>query len=403
MEVSQLEQMIRWLDEERKRDKALLAALQEKLEQQTQIIHSHSTEINSFQQKITGLQTDLRRTDDYAEMIEKTNRDLTGAVDDLRAQVRRERLETEQVRRGEIEMLNNMIADLDKKTRPFSRYEEQLTARAAGEQRIQGQVQVITNELAGFSKRTEDRLQSIVYLEEQRRADARRIITVEGDLPPLRKSIDGVQAKLTRLEDSLRKLPTRVDEAIQIARAYEPRIEELRIADFQREQKVKQYLDQAEKVDAEVLILVEQTQKYALLYNQNKQALDGLKAFQTRLEKRQNEIAEMQRLTEERLRRQWEEWQSVFARDWQKRMVNDEDRWRRQDLSNQNSAERFAEIDKQEELFLQELIALWEELRTSSDRLGLAIQEVTRGDQTAPDEHMRELRRFAEEKHKQLL
>jgi len=84
-------------------------------------------------------------------------------------------------------------------------------------------------------------------------------------------------------------------------------------------------------------------------------------------------------------------------------MVNDEDRWRRQDLSNQNSAERFAEIDEQEELFLQELIALWEELRTSSDRLGLAIQEVTRGDQTAPDEHMRKLRRFAEEKHKQLL
>lgn len=403
MEVSQLEQMIRWLDEERKRDKTLIVTLQEKLEQQTQLIQSQGTEINTAHQKITSLQTDIRRTDDYSDMIEKTNRDLTGALDELRAQVRRERLENEQVRHGEIEVLNILITDIDKKIRPFSRHEELLNARAAGEQRIQGQVQVISNNLADLGKRTEDRLQSIVYLEEQRRADARRIIAVEGDLPPLRKGIDDVGAKLTRLDDNIRKIPTRVDEAIAIARSYEPRIEELRIADFQREQKVKQYLDQAEKVDAEVINLVEQTQKYALLYNQNKQALDGLQAFQTRLEKRQNEIAEMQRLTEERLRRQWEEWQTVFARDWQKRMVNDEDRWRRQDLANASTIERFTELNEQEELFLLELIALWEELRNSSDRLGLAVQEATRGDQPVPTEHVRNLHRFVEEKHKQLL
>ena len=403
MEVSQLEQMIRWLDEERKRDKTLLAALQEQLEQQTQFIQSQGNEIDSLQKLINTLQIEIRRTDDYPEMIEKANRDLTGSVDDLRAQVRRERLENEQVRRAEIETLNDMIADLDKKIRPYARYEEQLGARAAGEQRVQGQVQVISNDLADLSKRTEDRLQSIVYLEEQRRADARRIITVEGELQPLRNSIDDLEGKLIRLEDSVRKIPARVDEAIEVARSYDPRIEELRIADFQREQKVKQYLDQAEKVDEEIVNLVAQTQKYALLYNQNVQALDGLAAFQTRLEKRQNEIAEMQRLTEERLRRQWEEWQATFARDWQKRMVNEEDRWRRQDLNNQNSAERFAEIDEQDDLFLQELIALWEELRAAADRLGSAIQEIARGGQTVPDEHMRELRRFTEEKRKQLL
>jgi chromosome segregation ATPase len=403
MEVSQLEQMIRWLDEERKRDKATIAALQEQLEQQAQLIQSQGNDIESLQKQASSIQVDLRRTDDYPEMIEKTNRDFTGSIDEIKAQVRRERIENEQVRRAEIEALNDMIADLDKKIRPYARYEEQLAARAAGEQRIQGQVQTTANDLADLSKRTEDRLQSIVYLEEQRRADARRIIAVEGDIPPLRKSIDELEGKLIRLEDSLRKIPTRVDEAIEIAHSYDPRIEELRIADFQREQKVKQYLEQAQQVDQEVANLISQTQKYALLYNQNVQALDGLNAFQTRLEKRQNEIAEMQRLTEERLRRQWEEWQTTFARDWQKRMVNEEDRWRRQDLNNQNAAEQFAEITEQDNLFLQELITLWEELSASADRMGLAMQEVIRDDQTVPDEHSRELRRHAEEKRKQLL
>jgi hypothetical protein len=206
-----------------------------------------------------------------------------------------------------------------------------------------------------------------------------------------------------RLEDSIRKIPAQVDEAIQIAKSYAPRIEELRIADFQREQRVKQYIDQAAQVNQEVTRLVEQTQKYALLYNQNRQALDGLDAFQVRLEKRQNEIAEMQRLIEERLKRQWEEWQTTFARDWQQRSVAEEDRWRRQDLANQRVTEHFADIDEQVELSLREIVAVWEEMRAAVERWGKATREIIASNQETPTQRLKALRRFAEEKHKELL
>jgi len=403
MELSQLEQMIRWLDEERKRDKALILALQERVEQQMHTIEAQAVEIERAHQDTVELRTDLRHTDDYPPMIEKVHRDLAGTFEEFKALVRRERAESEQLRRGEIEVVNEQLADLDKKVRAVLRYEEPLKAREAGEQRLQGQIQVVSNAIADLTKRTEDRLQSIVYLEEQRRADTRRVAAVEGEVPGLRKGIDELTAKQVRLEDSIRKIPARVEEAVQIAKSYDPRIEELRIADFQREQRVKQYVEQAARVDVELGRLVEQTQKYALLYNQNKQALDGLDAFQVRLEKRQNEIAEMQRLTEERLRRQWEEWQATFARDWQKRLVAEEDRWRRQDLANQKSAEHFANLDEQTELYYREIVALWEEMRTAVDRWGKAIQETLAPNQEMPVQRLKVLRRFAEEKHKELL
>jgi hypothetical protein len=403
MEITQLEQMIRWLDEERKRDKTQIAALQERLEQQMQVIESQSAEIEDLREDLTTVRTDVRRTEDYPEMIEKTHRELNSALDALKTQMRRERLEADQSRRSEVEMLNDMIAEVDKKYRPILRYEEQLEARAAGEQRLQGQVQSVSNTVADLSKRMEDRLQSIVYLEEQRRADTRRISEVEGQIPPQRKRIDELSARLIRLEDSIRKLPTRVDEAIDIAKSYDPLIEELRIADFQREQRVKKYLDQAERVEVEVQRLVEQTQKYALLHNQNRQALESLNAFQERLEKRQNEISEMQRLTEERLLRQWEEWQTAFARDWQKRQVAEEDRWRRQNLSSQKATEHFAQLDEQVTLHYQEIVALWEELLTNVERWSRALQEAVTPNQAMPNEHLKDLRRYAEEKRKQLL
>jgi len=403
MELSQLEQMIRWLDEERKRDKALILTLQERVEQQMHTIEAQAVEIERMHQNTVELRTDLRHTDDYPAMIEKVHRDLSGTLEEFKALVRRERLESEQMRRSEIKVVNEQLTDLDKKVRAVLRYEEPLKAREAGEQRLQGQIQVISNTVADLTKRTEDRLQSIVYLEEQRRADTRRVAAVEGEIPGLRKSLDELTAKQVRLEDSIRKLPARVEEGVQIAKSYETRIEEMRIADFQREQRVKQYIEQAARVDVELGRLVEQTQKYALLYNQNKQALDGLDAFQVRLEKRQNEIAEMQRLTEERLRRQWEEWQATFARDWQKRLVADEDRWRRQDLANQKSTEHFANLDEQAEMYYREIVALWEELRAALDRWGKAVQETLAANQELPVQQLKALRRFAEEKHKELL
>ncbi len=403
MEITQLEQMIRWLDEERKRDKTQIAALQERLEQQIQTLQSQSAEIEELRKELVTLRTDIRRTDDYPSMIETTQRDLTSNIEAFKTRVRRERLEAEQNRRGEIEILNDMIAELDKKLRPVLRFDEQLEARAAGEQRLQGQVQTVTNALSDFTKRTEDRLQSIVYLEEQRRADTRRITELETEIPPLRKRGDELSARLMRLEDGIRKLPTRVDEAIEIAKSYEPRIEELRVADFQREQRVKKYLEQAAQVETEVQRLVEQTQKYALLHNQNKQALESLTVFEERLEKRQNEIAEMQRLTEERLLRQWEEWQAAFARDWQKRAVAEEDRWRRQDLANQQATERFADLDEQVILHYQEIVALWEELLANVERWNRTLQDAVRPNQAMPSDHLKDLRRYAEEKYKQLL
>jgi chromosome segregation ATPase len=197
----------------------------------------------------------------------------------LKDQLRREKADTERLRQAEIEGLNQQLADVDKRLRILPRLEERLQAREAGEQQLQTQAQQLTNSLADLSKRAEDRFQSVVYLEEQRRADARRIAAIEGDIPPLRKATDESIAKTVRLEDSLRKLTSRIEEAVQTTKTYDAKIEELRVADFQREQRMRQYAEQAAKVETETSRLLEQTQKYALLYNQNKQAMDGLESF----------------------------------------------------------------------------------------------------------------------------
>ena len=60
-------------------------------------------------------------------------------------------------------MLTPRLRNLDKRIRPVVRYEEQLEGACGGGAAASGQVQTVTNTVADLSKRTEDRLQSIVY------------------------------------------------------------------------------------------------------------------------------------------------------------------------------------------------------------------------------------------------
>ena len=201
MELTQLEQMVRWLDEERKKDKVTLAAFQERLEQQILLTESQAREMDRLRQDIVTLRIDLNRTNEYPAMLEKTQQDLSSQFETLKDQLRREKADTERLRQAEIEGLNQQLADVDKRLRILPRLEERLQAREAGEQQLQTQAQQLTNSLADLSKRAEDRFQSVVYLEEQRRADARRIAAIEGDIPPLRKATDESIAKTVRLEE----------------------------------------------------------------------------------------------------------------------------------------------------------------------------------------------------------
>ena len=190
---------------------------------------------------------------------------------------------------------------------------------------------------------------------------------------------------------------------MKLVKSYDSRIEALRVADFQREQRVKKYLDQAARVEQELSRLVKETQKYTLLYNQNQQALTALEEFRTRMETRQNELLEMLRLNEERMKRQWEEWQETFSRDWQRRLVTEEDRWRRQDEANQQTAQQLGEINEDIKLYYEELMALWKEMQESMRRWEKGVQGLAREGMEVSQEHVKALRQHGERRYKDLL
>jgi hypothetical protein len=376
MEMTQATQMLQWLEEERRKDKALLAALQEQVRGREELISQQSAQIQDLQAKVTSVQNLIAQVTSFEETVSNYKSEVVFELDRREEARKKEKAETDRLRKIEHEAIIDHLGELDKQIQVIPRYDEALKARQVEDQRLSENIQRLEVAIKDLEKRSDDRVQSVTYLEEQRRADNRRIGALEHDTTELRKKVEALAAKLPLLEDTIQKHMSRVDEAIQETKKYEKPIEELRISDFQREQKMKQYLDQGEQVAKEMERILLQTQGFIEQQQAVKRTLDKAETFQARIEKRQNEVAEMQRLAEDRVKRQWEEWQTVREKEQKKRQVVLDEQWRAQENTNQAVVERIKPLEAQAKIHQEHLEILFDSRRMDAHRVLEASQSV---------------------------
>ena len=243
-ELAQVTQTLKWLDEERRKDRATITALQERIQGQEQQLAQQAAQAQELQIALASVQGVMSKVTGFEQMVSNFKGELIAQMEQRDETRRKEQAEAERLRRIEYQALTEGLNRLEKTTRVLPRYDEELNARRVEDQRLFEAIQRLEAAEADLSKRSDDRVQGVVYLEEQRRADNRRIADLEHDTTELHKRIEALAVKFPLLEEALQKQRPRIEEAIQETKKYAKPIEELRVSDFQREQKMKQYLDQ---------------------------------------------------------------------------------------------------------------------------------------------------------------
>lgn len=392
MELTQLSQMVQWLDEERRKDKALIAALQEQVKLQAQQLAQQQELIAALQRTVAGMEALMAQVTGFAPALEGLKAEVGRVLELREEQWRKERRESDRARQLEIGALKDEIARVAEGLRPVSRMEETLAALQAEARRLyenQQRLEVAVNDL---KKQAEDRAATIVYLEEQRRADNKRITALEAEATELRQRVETASAKLPLLEEAVQKQKRYLEEGLKPIKEFEKVVEELRVADFRRNQEVKKWAGQAEEVRAELERLREERQRFMEQYQRAQRALDALPALQTRLETRQNETAEMQRLAEERLKRQWEEWQAAqekARRHWE---VMAEEHRRQQERVNASVGKRLDALAATAKLCYAQIAALWETHRADAVRSFAHTREAYEARLAEIDQHLAALK-----------
>ncbi len=375
MDLTQASQMLKWLDEERRKDKSLIAALQERLETQAEQLARQEEQLTGLQKGVASLEVLLEQVTEFTRTVERLKAEVLQIIDQRDETRRKEQRETDRARQLEIGSLKDELGRITEELRAIPRLRESMTAIQTEESRLNENLQRLQVEVSDLSKRTEDRLQTVVYLEEQRRADHQRITSLEMEAGEVRKRVESLAAKLPLLEDIIRKYQARLEEGLEPIKGFAKTIEEVRVAEFQRSQEVKKWLGQAQEVREEVERLREERQRFLTIHRDASEALKQLESFRTRIEARQNELSEMQRLAEERIKRQWEEWQTgqeKRRRDWE---LNSEERWRLQEQVNERHKKQLDRIFPLLKHHHTQLSSIWEMWRTDASHLLKTAQD----------------------------
>jgi chromosome segregation ATPase len=223
-----------------------------------------------------------------------------------------------------------------------------LKLRADEIQRILNNVADLKSTVDEGKRSNEDVQRALKASEETRKNDLKRVTDMQGELTAIRKRVDESREKSTVNADNLKNIENRFTELIaseqERKQAQAVFLDQQSIAQIDRDRAWKDWQEKFDTFAKEASSLEAQLQKLDEALRGAKKAQDSYLELNTKLERRINEVTEMQRLAEDRLRQEW----LAFKADDQKR-------WTGHSLS---SEESFRDIRKEVEKYDTQISSL---------------------------------------------
>jgi DNA repair exonuclease SbcCD ATPase subunit len=345
IETTQLLQQLRWLEDERRKDKAQIATLQERLTGQANDLAEIGRRQQEMDTALKAMQAAVAKTQKFDSMLEEYKNDLVAQMARRDADLKKASREAERVRLLEIETLQRQLVEIKKELPRIAKLEDELPNRRAEEKRLGEIIQRFQPQLEALPQLVEERTRSVPYLEEGRRQDVKRLLAVEQETVSHLKKIDVLAGRMQVLEDMLGKIPPRFEPISARLSEHDKVLDDLRSADFRVQQQVKAFESLVTQVRDQIVdytAIMNKLREQALI---NQRADAELQQFQETLRMRVAELGEVERLFEERVKRQFEEFLGEFEKRWSKIPAAMDERWHEHDRAHHDQDERLEQLE----------------------------------------------------------
>lgn len=322
MDIEQLEKRLEWLEDERRKDKLLVATLQDRLanlEEKNQPIDQRFKELEG---EVARIATSLLRFNQIETAMAQMRQELSRMIQDIEKQRSEKEREMEKIRLADNESVNRSLGEIRKTLEVLPEIRKTLQVRAEGESRLGREIEELEQKILLVRRSDDEYKRQIKLLEESQRQDAKRLTDLQGEVTALRKRQEEQRGKIDLNADSVRKIETRISELT--AAESERRqsqiafMEKQNMLAIERERVWKDWQVRFEQIEAQSSNLDNQLQSLESTQRAVKRAQEAFEEITNRFERRINEITEMQRLVEDRFRQEW----VSFKADDQKRWTN---------------------------------------------------------------------------------
>jgi chromosome segregation ATPase len=322
MEMDQIHKQVNWLDEERRKDGAKIASLEERIQQMEKSIATLTNtnkELNSEVVRLSALITRMDNLDENFLQMQIKNQDQ---FESLEKQFQKMLDENSNFMRSEIRTLERAMADINKTTDQIPEIKRNLTTRVEEEKRLSSTMDNLREQINIMRKHEDEYHRTIKMMEDSKRQDTKRLTDLIGEVNSLRKRMDEQRGNLELASASIRKLENRLNEflAIETERREEVTtfINNQAIRDAERERVWKEWQNRFRSIESQASDIENTLQSLDNTHRIVKQSQKTIDELIEKVERRINEITEMQRLEDERFRQDW----VTFKADDQKRWTN---------------------------------------------------------------------------------
>ncbi|MCD4672174.1 MAG: hypothetical protein K8R77_05875 [Anaerolineaceae bacterium] len=322
MDLEQIVSRLEWLDDERRKDKTLIASLQQKVENLEVQLPKQQKRVKELSGDVAHVSGMLAQLDHLEEGISNLRVEITRSIENIEKLRADKDRDHEQTRRSDLDTLNKSIADLRKAIEPISGLKMGLQAREEEEYRLNRSLQEVQKQVGDSLHMDEEYRRTQRLISESQRQDSKRLSDLQAEFAGIRKRVDEQRGRMELASESLSKLELRFND-LQMSeterrQAQTAFVEKQSLMSLERDQAWKEWEERFEGLQAQSVTLDTKMQALDTLQRDVRRAQDAFADIQQRFERRVNEITEMQRLGEERFRQEWVN----FKADDQKRWTN---------------------------------------------------------------------------------
>ena len=350
-DINQLIQRIDWLDKERQKDRQEITKLTERLNSVEKEKAALETRLKQMDGDITKAVTSAGRVSTVDAMLDQARADVKEQIELLESRRADSEREQERLRQVEREGLNRALTDMRKPLDSVPRLEQDMIARKEEERRVNKLLSEIQTKAAEILRRDDERLRAMAALEEGRRQDAKRVVDLQTEMPELRKRGDENKTKLEILEDLVRRNDVRVGELLTLENdrrlSQMAWMETQAVAAAERERAWNGLRQRAESILRDTEDFGHRMDTYAETHRQMKKSLEENYVNLERIDRRINEAAEIQRLSEERFRQEWNAFLADEQKRWTTHMLLRDEQWRDNDRHVAKIEERINTLEEQ--------------------------------------------------------
>ncbi len=322
MDNEQLEKRLNWLDEERRKDKGIISDLEKRILELEGKLDAMGKKDQELDSDLTRLRTAVTRVDDFEEELGSFRLDRKKETKDLEKLYRSWIADAKKNLQAQIRGLETQQKKILEDFKRVKQLEKEMNARVEEETRVNATLRELENSFADVQVGFKEIQNEAKTIKVERQKDVKRTADMQGEIAAIRKRLDEMRSMMDLVKNDYQKAKTRIQELEstrrELKKEQEAFLEEAVLRQTERETLWKNWMTRFDLIEKQAKDLDEQMTKLDTTHRGVKRMQDKLADLSDLLDRRVREITEIQRLSDEKFRAEW----NTFMADDQKRWTN---------------------------------------------------------------------------------